>query len=57
MYMDALMDFPVGLICLEVGSTNKNPAVVARYYLEAVKQVGGVPRKIRSDDGTENRHI
>ena len=45
------------LIWLEIGSTNKNPAVVARYYLEAVKQVGGVPRKIRSDDGTENRHI
>ncbi len=24
------------------------------YYLEAVKQIGGAPRKVRSDDGTEN---
>lgn len=30
-----------------------NVEVIAKYYL-AVKQVGGLPRKIRSDDGTEN---
>ncbi|CAH3181910.1 unnamed protein product, partial [Porites lobata] len=40
-----------------VGPTNKNPEVIAKYYLEAVKQSGGVPRKIRSDDGTENSVI
>ena len=45
------------LIWLEVGSTNKNPEVIAKYYLDAVKQSGGVPRKIRSDDGTENSVI
>ena len=45
------------LIWLEVGPTNKNPEVIAKYYLEAVKQSGGVPRKIRSDDGTENSVI
>lgn len=31
-----------------------NAEVIAKYYLDAVKQVGGLPRKIRSDDGTEN---
>lgn len=45
------------LLWLEVGPTNKNPEVIAKYYLDAVKQLGGVPRKIRSDDGTENSTI
>ena len=45
------------LLWLEVGPTNKNPEVIAKYYLEAVRQLGGVPRKIRSDDGTENSTI
>ena len=42
------------LIWLEVSTTNKNPEVIAKYYLDAVKQIGGAPRKMRSDDGTEN---
>ena len=42
------------LIWLEIGPTNKKPDVIAKYYLDAVKQVGGVPWEIRSDDGTEN---
>lgn len=42
------------LIWLEIGPTNKNPDVIAKYYLDSIKQVGGVPRKVRSDDGTEN---
>jgi len=45
------------LIWLEIGPTNKNPEVIAKYYLDAVKQVGGVPNKMRSDDGTENSVI
>jgi hypothetical protein len=45
------------IIWLEVGPTNKNPEVIAKYYLDAAKQVGGLPRKIRSDDGTENSII
>jgi len=28
--------------------------VITKYYLDAVKQLGGAPRKMRSDDGTEN---
>ena len=45
------------LIWLEVGSANKNPDVIGKYYLNAVKQVGGVPQNVRSDDGTENSLI
>ena len=33
------------------------PQTNCKYYLDAVKQSGGVPRKIRSDDGTENSVI
>ena len=40
-----------------MGPTNKNPEVIAKYYLDAVKQLGGVPRKMRSDDGTKNSVI
>ena len=42
------------LIWLEVCPSNKNPEVIGRFYLDAVKQLGGVPRKMRSDDGTES---
>ncbi|XP_028390702.1 uncharacterized protein LOC114515612 [Dendronephthya gigantea] len=42
------------LIWLEVGPTNKNPQVIGKYYLDAVLQIGGVPQRMRSDDGTEN---
>ena len=42
------------LIWLEVGPTNKNPQVIGKYYLDAILQIGGVPQKMRSDDGTEN---
>ena len=45
------------LIWLEVNATNKNPEVIAHYYLDAVKQIGGAPQKIRSDDGSENSLI
>ncbi len=31
--------------------------MIAQYYLDAVKQIGGAPQKIRSDDGSENSLI
>jgi len=31
------------LIWLEIGTTNNNPEVIAKFYLDAVKQVGGLP--------------
>jgi hypothetical protein len=45
------------LIWLEVGATNKRPEVIGRYYLDAVRQIGRVPQKMRSDNGTENSII
>ena len=50
----ALDGFSGRLIWLEVGPINNNPEVITKCYLDAVKQVGGLPRKVRSDDGTEN---
>jgi len=38
------------LLWLEVGPTNKNPELIAKYYVDVEKQLGGVPRKIRSND-------
>ena len=53
----AIDGFSRGLIWLEVGLTNNNPEVITKFYLDAVTQVGGLPRKGRSDDGTENSMV
>ena len=45
------------IVWLEVNSTNKNPNVIASHYLDAIHQVGGVPRRMRCDKGTENTTI
>lgn len=39
---------------LEVGSTNNDPRVVANYFLDCVKQVGGTATVVCADYGTEN---
>lgn len=45
------------LIWLEVSSSNKVPELIARYYLEAITQLKGIPNKIKADDGTEHSLI
>ena len=45
------------IIWLEVASINKDPSVVAGYFLKAVKSIGELPVRIYSDDGTENSLI
>lgn len=42
------------IMWIEVGSTNNDPFVIAQYYLDCVRQVGGIPKIIRADCGTEN---
>lgn len=41
----------------EVGVTNNDPDVTAGYLLDAIRSVGGVPRILRADKGTENVHV
>ena len=53
----AIDGFSRRLIWLEVNLTNNNPEVITKFYLDAVKQVGGLLRKVRSDDGTENSMV
>ena len=45
------------IMWLEVGSTNNDPFVIAQYYLDCVRQVGGIPKIIRADCGTENVNV
>ena len=44
----------IRLIWLEVCSSYKDLEVIGRFYVDAVKQLGGVPRKMHFDDGTES---
>ena len=50
----AIDGFSRRILWLEVGSSNKNPRFIAWHYLNAVQQLGGVPKLMRSDKGTEN---
>ena len=49
----AVDGFSRRILWLNVGSTNKNPRVVANYFLNTVDQLEGVSRMIRYDNGTE----
>ena len=42
------------VLWLKVVRSNNNPVVVAKSYLEVVRENGGCPTKVRSDCGTEN---
>ncbi len=45
------------IMWLEVSSTSNDPAVVSQYYVDCIKQLGGVPRVVRADCGTENVYV
>ena len=42
------------ILWLRLSRSNNSPSVVANWYLETVKELGGCPVKIRTDCGTEN---
>ena len=42
------------ILWLEVGCTNNNPKIIANYFTDCIRQIGGVPRIVRADAGTEN---
>ena len=37
--------------------SNKNPEIVEKLYLDYVKSIGGCPKKVIGDRGTENSYI
>lgn len=42
------------IIWLNVASSNNNPKIIAKYYLDSVKGLQLAPRLLRGDKGTEN---
>ena len=45
------------ILWLEVGCTNNNPKIIANYFTDCIRQIGGVPRIVRADAGTENYFV
>lgn len=45
------------ILWLEVSSSNKDPGIITKYFLDYVRQIGGTSRVIRADRGTENGNI
>lgn len=45
------------ILWLKVHHTNSDPRVIAKYFIEAVKENQGIPIKVRGDMGNENGHI
>ena len=50
----AIDGFSRRILWLEVASSNNDPRIVAQYYLDSVRQLGGTARIVRGDRGTEN---
>ncbi|KAK3090635.1 hypothetical protein FSP39_013299 [Pinctada imbricata] len=45
------------IIWLKAGVSNKNPFVIAHYYIHSIRKYGICPRRVRADMGTENIHV
>ncbi|CAC5411566.1 unnamed protein product [Mytilus coruscus] len=45
------------MVWLEAGTTNNDPKVISNYFIKAVKEKAGCPRRVRSDFGTENVYV
>ena len=45
------------LLWLNVSASNKDPNVVAKFYLDTVHEIGGTPLYLNADDGTEHAII
>lgn len=53
----AIDGFSRRILWLEVSSSNNDPRLVASYYVDYIRQLGGTARIIRGDRGTENGNI
>ena len=45
------------ILWLEVGKSHNDPAVVAKYFLDYIQKISGVPHLVHADGGTENVHV
>ncbi|XDV31020.1 hypothetical protein PO909_033797 [Leuciscus waleckii] len=45
------------IIWLNAYTTSSDPKLIGGYYIEAVERLGGCPRVVRGDLGTENGHV
>ena len=45
------------ILWLEVGSSNNDPLIIATFYYDCVKRLGGAPHICRADADTENVHL
>ena len=45
------------ILWLEVSSSNNDPGIITKYYLDYVRQISGTLRVKRADRGTENGNI
>ncbi|XP_066933340.1 uncharacterized protein [Clytia hemisphaerica] len=45
------------VLWLTVGSTNNDPEIIAKHYLDYVSEIKGTARRIRADCGTENSNV
>ena len=45
------------ILWLEVGPSNNNPSVIAKYFLDTIQQLGGCPMTCRCDLGNENAQL
>ena len=50
----AIYGYSRKILWLEVSSSNKNPSLIARYYLDVLDELGLAPRILRCDFGPEN---
>ena len=45
------------LIWLEVSCSNKKREIIGKFYLDAVRQLQSIPKKLKADDGTKHAII
>ena len=53
----AIDGFSRRVLWLEAGPSNNDPKIIAKYFIDCIREVGGVPKLIRSDCGTENIYV
>jgi hypothetical protein len=53
----AIDGFSRRIMWLEAGPSNNDPKITSKYFLDCVRQLGGAPKFVRTDRGTENIYI